>query len=59
MSDHNGASLIFHALPNAEALIADKGYDSDAFRRALADRSISPASCLEKSAAHRRSIAKP
>lgn len=30
MSDHKGASLIFHALPDAEALIADKGYDSDA-----------------------------
>ena len=42
MSDHKGASLIFHALPDAEALIADKGYDSDAFRRALADRGISP-----------------
>ena len=42
MSDHKGASLIFHALPDAEALIADKGYDSDAFRQALADRGIFP-----------------
>jgi transposase len=42
MSDHKGASLISHALPDAEASIADKGYDSDAFRRALADRGIYP-----------------
>ena len=38
MSDHQGAAL----LPDAETIIADKGYDSDAFREALAGRGITP-----------------
>ena len=42
MSDHKAASLIYSVLPAAEALIADKGYDSDAFREALAKRGITP-----------------
>jgi IS5 family transposase len=40
MSDHKGADLIYPMLPDAETLIADKGYDSDAFREALAGRGI-------------------
>ncbi len=35
MSDHKGAALIYPMLPDAETIIADKGYDSDAFRDAL------------------------
>lgn len=42
MSDHKGAALIYPMLPDAETLIADKSYDSDAFREALAGRGISP-----------------
>jgi transposase len=42
MSDHKGAALIYPMLPEAETLIADKGYDSDAFREALAGRGITP-----------------
>ena len=38
MSDHKGAALIYPMLPDAETIIADKGYDSDAFRDALAGR---------------------
>ena len=38
MSDHKGALLLFSALPRAKELLADKGYDSDWFREALADR---------------------
>jgi hypothetical protein len=38
MSDQKGAALIYPMLPGAEKLIADKGYDSDAFRKALAGR---------------------
>ncbi len=41
MSDHKGAALIYPMLPDAETLIADKGYDS-AFREALARRGITP-----------------
>ena len=32
MSDHKGASLVLDALPAAQALIADRGYDSTPFR---------------------------
>ena len=42
MSDHKGATLIYPLLPDAGTLIADKGYDSDAFREALAERGITP-----------------
>ena len=38
MSDHKGARLMLDALPPSSALIADRGYDSDWFRRALAGR---------------------
>ena len=40
MSDHTGAKLLYPALPPADTLIADKGYDSDEFREALAARNI-------------------
>jgi putative transposase len=42
MSDHQGAALIYPMLPDAETIIADKGYDCDAFREALAGRAITP-----------------
>jgi transposase len=38
MSDYKGAALMFDALPSAKAMIADKGYDADWFRQALAAR---------------------
>ena len=40
MSDHTGAKLLYPKLPPADTLIADKGYDSDGFREALAARKI-------------------
>ena len=42
MSDHKGAALLIDVLPRAHALIADRGYDSDAFRSALEGLGISP-----------------
>ena len=42
MSDHKGARLILDALPPASALIADRGYDSNWFRDALAKRGCAP-----------------
>jgi transposase len=42
MSDHKGAGLIYPMLPDAGTIIADKGYDSGAFRDALAGRGITP-----------------
>ena len=40
MSDYKGAALMIDALPPAGQLLADKGYDADWFRRALAERGI-------------------
>ena len=42
MSDHKGAALLLSSLPNARELLGDKGYDSDWFRHALAERGINP-----------------
>jgi putative transposase len=42
MSDHRGAALILPALPPAQHLIADRGYDSNRFRTALLERGITP-----------------
>ena len=40
MSDYKGAALMLPALPKAKQLLADKGYDADWFRAALAKRGI-------------------
>lgn len=42
MSDYKGAVLMFDALPRAQAMIADKGYDGDWFRQALTARGTTP-----------------
>jgi len=44
MSDYKGAALMIDALPRAKVMLADKGYDADWFRAALAARDI--ASCI-------------
>ena len=40
MSDHKGAFLLLSSLPGARELLGDKGYDSNWFRKALAERGI-------------------
>ena len=42
VSDYRGAAMVLDALPDADVLIADRGYDSDRFRAALAARGIAP-----------------
>ena len=42
VSDYRGAATMLPALPEADRMIADKGYDSDWFRTALASRTIEP-----------------
>ena len=42
MSDHAGAAYLIDALPQADVLIADRGYDSDGYRAALEDKGITP-----------------
>lgn len=44
VSDHIGAKIIYPALPNAQTLIGDKGYDSDEFRAAIEAKGI--ATCI-------------
>ena len=49
VSDYTGAAALLSTLPPAKALLADKDYDADWFREALADRNVSavltPPSC--------------
>jgi len=40
MSDHKGAAMLLDSLPHAKVLLGDRGYDSDHFRNALAERGI-------------------
>ena len=42
ISDYRGADTILPVLPDADVLIADKGYDSDRSRNALVDIGIQP-----------------
>ena len=44
VSDYRGTDTVLDALPEADVLIADKGYDSDRLRKALAKRGIK--SCI-------------
>jgi transposase len=38
--DYTGAAALLSSLPQAKVLLADRGYDADWFRDALADRGI-------------------
>ena len=42
VSDYKGAATVLPALPDADVLIADRGYDSNWFREALDDKGITP-----------------
>ena len=47
-SDYDGARLLLADLPETQQVLADKGYDADRFRDALAKRNISaciPVTC--------------
>ena len=41
-SDYTGARALLSSIPQAGALLADRGYDADWFRNALIERGISP-----------------
>ena len=42
LSDYTGAAALLRELPEADWLIADRGYDADWFREALKDKEIKP-----------------
>jgi transposase len=54
MSDYRGAALMLPAMPKAKQLLADKGYDPDGFRAALAKRRITP--CIPSKANRKTAI---
>lgn len=41
-SEYKGAAMMLDALPCANAMLADRGYDARWFRQALAERGITP-----------------
>jgi putative transposase len=47
VSDHKGAAMVLDDLPAASHLIADRGYDSAWFRKALTEKGIEP--CIPSS----------
>lgn len=44
VSDYTGAAALLDSLPKAQWMLADRGYDADWFRHALAERGI--AACI-------------
>ena len=54
-SDYRGAATVLPVLPDAEVLIAAKGYDSDRCRTALAQRAITP--CIPGRANRKQPVA--
>lgn len=42
VSDYTGAAALLRHLPEADWLLADRGYDADWFREALKDKDIKP-----------------
>ena len=42
VSDYKGAAQLLDALPNAKALLGDRGYDANWLRKALIDKGITP-----------------
>jgi transposase len=49
MNDYQGAALLLPSLPQAKALLADRGYDADWFRQALIQKGIAPCIPSKKS----------
>ena len=56
VSDYRGARAMLTALPNADTLIADSGYDSSWYREALADKRIAP--CIPRRKDRKETIGK-
>ena len=54
MSDFKGAKAILPELPKAKELLADKGYDANWFREALAERKIK--ACIPSKANRKKPI---
>ncbi len=42
VSDYTGAAALMNNLPEADWLLADRGYDADRFRETLVDKGTTP-----------------
>ena len=49
VSDYAGAAALMNGIPEAEWLLADRGYDADWFRKTLADKGTEPCNPGRKS----------
>lgn len=53
VSDYKGAAALLDKLPKSKALLADRGYDADWFRKALKAKGMSPCIPSRKHRKHR------
>ena len=49
VSDYTGAAALMNSLPEADWLLADRGYDADWFRETLVDKGTTPCTPGRKS----------
>ena len=54
VSDYTGAAALLRAMPSAEWLLADRGYDADWYREALKDKGIRV--CIPGRKSHKKKI---
>jgi transposase len=57
VSDYTGAAALLENLPQARWLLADRGYDADWFRKALADRGTQP--CIPGRKSRKKTVKYP
>ena len=54
VSDYTGAAALMNDLPEAEWLLADRGYDADWFREALIDKGTKP--CIPERESRQKTV---
>jgi transposase len=54
VSDYTGAAALMNGLPEAEWLLADRGYDADLFRETLVDKGTKP--CIPGSKSRKKAV---
>ena len=54
VSDYTGAAALMNDLPEAEWLLADRGYDADWFREALIDKDTKP--CIPERKSRKKTV---
>lgn len=57
VSDYTGAAALMNGLPEAEWLLADRGYDADWFRETLVDKGTNP--CIPGRKSRKKTVKYP